>query len=109
MNRLRHIVINFLTRHLLKAVTEEEVLLISGRDWLLNKRKLSKEEVLMLKEEAASLQDSLLWKLAKKELKYGATQQRLDKAKTIEDMVFGKAQMYNMSLLELFFERIRKL
>ena len=109
MKWLRHIVINYLTRNLLKAVTDDEILLVSGKDWFLNKRKLTVEEILLLKEEAQSLKDSSLLKVLKKELKYGMTQQRYDKAKTIDDMIFGKAQAYCISQIEVFIDRISKL
>ncbi len=109
MKWLRHWVVNYLTKNLLKAVTVDEVLLISGKDWLVNKRKLSAEEILTIKEEALSLQESTLFKLLKKQLKYEAAQQRYDKAKTIDDMIFGKSMAYCISQIEVFIENIGKL
>lgn len=106
---LRNLTINYLTKNLLKAVTVDEVLIISGKDWLVNKRKLSKEEIMLLKEEASSFYESSLYKVIKKELKYGMTLDRYDKATTADDMIFGKASAYNISLIEQYIDRIRKL
>lgn len=109
MKILRHIVINYLTKHLLKAVTIEEVLQISGKEWILGRHNFSKEEMMELKEEARSFESSLLWKLMIRELKYSATLQRYDKAKTADDMIFGKSMLYAISLMEIFIKNIKQL
>lgn len=109
MKKLRFIVINLLTRKLLKAVTIDEVLQITGKDWILGKHKLSKEEMLELKDEARSFESSLFWKLMIKELKYGATLQRYDKATVADDMLFGKSMLYSISLIETFIRNIKTL
>lgn len=109
MRWLRNNLVNYLTRNLLKAVTEEDVLLISGKDWLLNKRKLTNEEILVLKEEATSFSNSILYKLMKRELKYDATLQRYDKATTADDMIFGKAMIYDFKIIEDYVNNIKTL
>ena len=109
MKRLKLFVINYITRHLLKAVTMDEVLVVSSKQWLVGKRNLSTEEILNLKEEARSFKESDVWKLMKKELKYGMTLQRYDKATTADDMIFGKAQAYCISQIELFVDNLTKL
>lgn len=106
---LRNKVVSYLTKNLLKAVTIDDVLLVSGKDWLINKRKLTQEDILIIKEEATSFENSLFWKLTIKELKYGVTLQRYDKATTADDMTFGKAQAYSISQIELFINRIKSL
>ena len=106
---LRNIVITYLTVNLLKAVTIDEILLISGKDYLVNKRKLSKEDLLTLKTDAQVFLSSDLYKLMIKELKYGMTLQRYDQAKTSDDMIFGKAQAYCISQIETFIKRISQL
>lgn len=109
MNWLRHIVINFLTKNLLKAVTNEDVLLISGKDWYIKKRKLSQDEIISLKEEAISFRESDLYKYIIRDLKYQATLQRFDKAITASDMMFGKAMAYSISQIDLFIENVSNL
>lgn len=109
MKAIRLWLINYLTRTLLKAVTADDVLLISGKDWIVNKHKLSREEILALKEEAVFIRQSTFWKLAKLDLKYAMTLQRYDQAKTNDDMMFGKAMAYDFSLIQKYMDRISTL
>src|ERR1700756_4872356 len=97
--RIRAWVIRELTARLLKAVTEEEILLISSTEWLVGKRKLTIEQVKDLRQEAQSFRESELYRLLKKEIRYHASQQRYDKAVTPDDMVFGKAMMWDFHLI----------
>lgn len=109
LKRFRHIVINYLTRHLLKAVTLDEILVMSSKEWMLGKHKLTQEEVIELKEEAAGFHGSMLWSLLKKDLRYGATLQRYDHAKTVDDMLFGKAMAYSIAQIEVYIKNMRTL
>lgn len=109
MKWLRNKIISYLTKNLLKATTIDDIILISGRDWLVNKRKLSQGEMIDLIEEAKSFQKSELYKLMIKDLKYGMTLQRYDKATTADDMIFGKAMAYAIAQIELFINRISSL
>lgn len=109
IKRLRIFAINLLTRHLLKAINEDDILTISGKDWLYRKRRLSKEEVLALKEEAASFEKSLLYELMYKDLRYLAWRQMADDATSIDDIIFGKAMLYNGSMEKKFVKNLTKL
>ncbi len=109
MNKLRHIVTNWLTRHLLKAMTVDDILLISGKEASIGGHQLSKEEILNLKEEAQNFRESALYRFLIKEIKYKATLQRYDAAKTADDMIFGKAMLYNFDLVARFIRNISSL
>lgn len=109
LKRFRHIVINYLTRNLLKAVTLEEILVMSSREWIIGTHQLSQEEIIELKEEANAFHGSMLWSLIKKDLRYGATLQRYDHAKTADDMLFGKAMTYSIAQIEVFIKNMRTL
>lgn len=106
IRQLRHIVTNWLTKHLLKAVTADEILVKSSNEWLVGSRKMSAERIQHLKEEARSLRESELYRLLIKEIGYQATLQRFDQAKTPDDMLFGKAMLYNLDLLKKFIRNI---
>jgi hypothetical protein len=106
---LRAELIQHLVKRNLKAITENDVLLISGRDWLINERKLSQEEVLQLKEEASSFRKSLLWHLISNDVQFYASQQMVEKAVTTDDILFGKSMVYNLSMIRLFITRMKDL
>lgn len=107
--RVRQYLINTLTHKLIRAITEDDVLQISGKDWVYKKRKLTSEEILMLKEEAQSFKKSLLFELMYNDLRFQAWKQMSDSAQVVEDMNFGKAMLYNMSLEHKFIKNIIKL
>jgi hypothetical protein len=106
MKWLRNIVIKYLTRNLLKAVTRDDVIQMTATEWMVGKRKLTQEEVKLLRDEARSLRESMLLKYLIRELKYGVTLQRYDEATTADDMIFGKAMAYSISEIEVFIKRL---
>lgn len=109
MKLLRRKLVQYFVKNLLVAITEDDVLFISGKDWLLNKRKLSAEEIIYLKEEAQSFSNSLLWKLMRNELRWLANKQMFDQLQKPEDMVFGKAMLYNLDKAKDFINNLKSL
>ncbi len=108
-NKLRFWVLKRLTRGLLNAITEDDILQITSQGFLLNKRLLSPEEVSAIKEEAKLFGQSSLWRLMTREIGYLAKQSMFERAKTYDDLMFGKAMLYNLDLLRKFFERLKDL
>lgn len=108
LKKLRHKLVTYLTRNYLKAITEEDIIQVSSNGWLLKRRKLSSDEIIALKEEAAFIQKSILWRLMKKDVAFLASQQMFDKATSHEDILFGKAMLYNLNLLDEYLLNIIK-
>src|SRR3990167_11049233 len=102
----RKMLINYLVRKLVKPVSEEEVLLRAGKDYLLNSRKLPPEEVSTLQDEARAFRESLMWKLMKNELEYVAFRHITDMARTPEDILWGKAVFYASNLHQKFLDKL---
>ena len=107
--RLKLIVINHLVRHLLKAISEEDILHRTSQGWFVNKRKLERDELTILRDEAEILKDSQLWKLMQKELTWLANLRMFEHSRTAEDLTFGKAMLYNQDLGRKFLDRLTKL
>lgn len=106
MKKLRHFVIRYLTKHLLKAISEDDILTIVGKEWFYKKRKLTREEMLILKEEAASFEKSLLYELMYRDLRYLASRMMNEDAQTVDDITFGKAMLYNGAMEKKFVRNI---
>jgi hypothetical protein len=100
-------IINYLIKHLLHALNEEDVLVVSGKDFLYKKRKLTTDEVLSLKDEATSFENSILWKLIRNDIKWSAQERMGNKAVTTDDIVFGKAMLYSINLINTFIKNIK--
>lgn len=113
MNRLkkkiRHALVKYLTKNMLVAITEEDVLILSGKDWLIGRKKLTSEELIDLKEEAISFERSLLWKLISNDIKFHAIQQMSDKALSPDDIIFGKSMLYNLGMIRKFISNLKGL
>lgn len=109
MKWLRRKLVQYLVKNLLVAITEDDILLISNKEWLLKKRKLSSEEIISLKEEAQSFQSSLLWKLMRNELRWLSNRQMFDQLQNPDDMIFGKAMLYDLEKIKDFIEKLKSL
>lgn len=107
MKRPRQFLINYLTRNLLRAVTEEDILQITSEGYLYHKKKILPDELSALKDEAAALKESFIWRLMTKEVEYMAFMTMTAKARTNDDIIFGKAVFYSVSLFNKFLENLK--
>ena len=105
--RIKKFIINYLTHHLLKAVSEEDILQITSGVYLHSNHTFTQEEIATLKDEAHILKDSFLWKLMTKEVEYIAFLRMTVKAQTPDDIIFGKACFYSIDLMKKFLEGLR--
>src|SRR3990167_7208953 len=104
---LKKRLIQYLTKHLLKAVNEDDILRITSQGYLLRKRRLTPEEVISLKEEAKSIRESALWSMMKSEVEYVAFVTGR-KAKTDTDNLASHYLFYNLDLLDKFLENLSR-
>ena len=109
MGRIKYRLIQYLTRNLLKAISEDDILQISSRAALLHKRNLSVGEVTDLREEAKTILESQAWELMMIELEGQAHQFIFYKARNWNDSVFGRAMLHNLEMQRRFMKRIRSL
>lgn len=107
MKYINRNLIQYLTRHLLKAVNEDDVLRITSNGYLFKKRKLTPLEIKDLKEEAKSFKDSAFWEFMKSELEYVAFI-RGRRAKTDEENLATHYLFYNIDLIEQFLNNMGK-
>jgi hypothetical protein len=93
---------------LLRAVNEEDLLLITNHGWVSRGRKLSAEEKAEIKAQANDFADSLLWEYISKELEYAAFV-RGRKAMTDRDNDASHFMFYNLDLIQQFLKRCQNL
>jgi hypothetical protein len=106
--RIRRKVLQYLTRNLLKALTEEDVLSMTNRGWFVNRRALSPEEIANLKDEARAFETSTLWAYMSKDIEYVAFV-RGRKAKTDEENLACHYMFYNLDIIAQYIRNCRKL
>ncbi|HEC65054.1 MAG TPA: hypothetical protein ENI23_07165 [bacterium] len=107
MKYFKRKILQYLTRNLLKAVNEDDILRITSQGYLLRNRKLTPEEIISIKEEAKSIRESEIWRLMTTELEYVAFI-RGRKAKTDEDNLATHYLFYNIDLMQQFLNNIIK-
>ncbi len=100
--------VQYLVRKLLKAITVDEVLQIVDDGFVYKKRQLSSGEINELRHEVSTFQKSFLWKLISSDIRWDASMRMIEKSVTPEDLVFGKAMIYNLSLIERFMDSLLK-
>ena len=109
MRKLKAQFIQYLVKNLLVGVNEDDILQITSLGWFLNKRKLTPEEVAFLKEEAKSIQESSLWGLMHKDVRYMANLRMFEKGLVPENTLFGRAMLYDLELLRQYVDRFTNL
>lgn len=107
-------VLNLLLRHLFNAVTEDSFLkttLQGGkvRGIMLGDKALTENEANELSNDAKFLKRSRLWKLLIESMQYSANDSLFNKSQTIDDMVFAKAMLYTLDVMEKKVENISQL
>lgn len=108
IRKLKRKLLQYLTRNLLKALTEEDVLTITNKGWFLNRRKLAPEEVAHIKAEATDFEKSLLWTLMRKDIEWAAFVLGR-KAKTDEENLACHYMFYNLDIMERYLRNVNKL
>lgn len=107
-------ILNLLLSHLFNAVTEESFLkttLQGGRvrGIMLGDKVLTDNEANELANDAKFFKRSRLWRLLLESMKYSANESLFNKSQTIDDMVFAKATLYTIDVLEKKVENISQL
>ena len=100
-------ILYFLTKHLLKAVNEDDILSITSDGYLLRNRKLTPEEIISIREEARSIRESELWKLMKTEIGFVAYI-RGRRAKSDDDNLACHYMFLNLEIMQNFLDNMSK-
>jgi len=103
---LQGIFVRYLTKHLFNAVSERDLLKAIGKD---NKgltiisykgKRLNPEKVVRIKDSAELFTKSDIWKVLKNEVKFQANRRMYDKSRNVSDILFGKAMLYNLEVMD---------
>lgn len=102
--------INLLAKGLFNAVTLDDIIQLKPDGVYLNEKKMTREEIEFVKVEAEKFKDSFLWKrLMKNRVKIVANRRLYETAIDADGLIFGKAMLYNLEILEKFLEALSKL
>ena len=104
---IRKKAIHFITKHLFNAITEHDVLRTTAKGGIICKGKLlSREMVDQLEHEAEYIKNSVTYQLLMDDMRYLSNQTMYEKSESFDDMLFGKAMLYCIDVLD---KKIKKL
>lgn len=96
----KHLV-EFLVKDVFNTISEDEILKTGEKGlWEHKGKVLTKEQVAMLKEQAATFSDSALWKILKAELCWHAQDKGFLKSQTVADQLSGKILVYLTQVID---------
>lgn len=106
---MRKWILRLAVKHLLKAVTSDDLLLVKDGKVFIGKTQLSKDEVATLRGEAKFFEDSLSWSLIVGNLYWIANFKMMKEANTEIEMVNGRMMTHCIDTIEQFVEKLKTL
>ena len=88
-----------------KPLFEEDILTQRSNGWYINGRKVSREDLLALADEARMWRKSVLWNYMRKQVHYMAYLRATNKARTDKDIDHANAMYASLEVLERFIDR----
>lgn len=109
MKKIKIIILNRLIKHLYNGITEDDILTQKGTNLVVGGSPLSNQAVQTLKSDAEWIKNMELWKLMTKCMKYEANKMMYEKSTNCDDMIFGKAVLWTIDVMEKKVNKIAKL
>lgn len=92
--------INYLVKDLFNTITVDDILRIENGQVMYKGKAIEKEKLVLLSEDAERLKNSSVLKLILKEVKFISNEKMYNKSKTIEDILFGKASLWVVDIIQ---------
>ena len=92
--------LNELVHNLFNGITEDDVMRFKDGKLVMRNKEITKEEIEVIRRDAEVFKDSVIWNVLKRELQLAANERMFDYAREVDDMMFGKAMLYNLDLID---------
>jgi len=109
MRRYKVIIANYLLKHLFNAITEEEILKHNGKKFIVGGKELPEADYRDITSGARAMKEMYVWKMLSKEMKWNANKDIYQKSQTIDDVLFGKAVLYTLDVMEKKLDKLSQL
>ena len=106
---LKRRIINWLLKSLFNAVTENDILTSKGGQVFRGKKALNTFEAEELINGAQALQNMGIWKQLRDEMKWVANDRIYNKSVTTDDLIFPKAVLYTLDVMQSKISNLAKL
>ena len=98
---LKRWAIHYITKHLLRFISEEDLLRPDGKGGIICRgKKVSREMQDQMAAEAEYIQNSITFKLLMTDMEFLANQTMFKKSSSFDDMMFGKVMLYVIDILK---------
>lgn len=97
---LRKKFINILVKNLYQGLTEEDILILKNGGVYWHGKLVPHDRLSTIAEGAERFENSLVWKALSSEVEYQAEKRMFRKSLNYDDMMFGKAMLYNIEIIE---------
>ena len=98
--RIKNKILNFILKHLFNSITEQDVLHVVGNNVFYKDTLLTKKQRDGIILEAKEIKNLAVYKILVDELKYSANKKIYQNSVTTDDLVFGKAALWVIDILE---------
>jgi hypothetical protein len=102
-------ILNKLLSHLFNAVTENDILRSEGQGLTRNGQPLTNAQVEELRNGAQTLETFYVFQQLLTDMKHAANERMYQHSRSDDDMVFGKAALWTIDVLERKIESLSKL
>jgi len=109
MNHLKLKILNWCLSNLFNSITEEDILKFNGKYFNVGDKVLPNADSYDIISGADGIKRSYVWQLLVKDMKYTANKMMYEKSKSADDMIFGKACLYIISVLENKLDNLSKI
>jgi len=87
-------------KRLYNTISVDDVLQLKGNKFYVGEKEITKEVLINLQQEAKFLKETYLWEILTNQIKYLSNERMYSKSKSDDDIVFGKATLYNLQIQE---------
>jgi len=102
-------ILNYIIKHLFKGIDEKDLFKINSGKLHINGDVCTEDQAREYKTQAIRIINSRVWKMLKQKMSYRSQELMFRKAKTTDDLFFGKAMLYNLDLMDKYLEKISKI
>src|SRR5687767_4336794 len=102
-------ILNKLLSHLFNAVTENDILRYDGKTLTRNRKPLTNVQVEELRNGAETLKNFHVFQQLLTEMKHAANERMYTKSTSFDDMMFGKACLWTIDVMERKIDSLSKL
>ena len=107
MTKIKRILLRYVIRNILHAITIDDLLRIEGSGVFLGKRELNRDELATLKSEAKVFENSLIWKLMLNNLYWIANFKMIKGSDRERDMDNGRMMTLCIEVIQEFLDKFK--